>query len=322
MIVFGLSRSFLLSLLALAVSGFVDMFSMNIRSTMVALATPNHMRGRVNAVEGVFIGASNELGAFESGVAAALIGAVPAVVVGGALTVALAVCWRFVFPSLAEVDRLEDMRRPPCPASPSRRCGRSAGSPGSRPASAPAPADRGERAHEHAARDRHPGPVARAVAKRVPGRGYDASPLDVRVLDGVDVDRLAVGVCRPAFRPCRDGVAAVESGGVVGGGRAGVARAVDGDRAHPADGEARAVEHAEDLPDVARDGAVDDQLAAVRASVEADVRDEEPSELGRPDRAAGVPRRPELRGCHRRDRRVERRQRGHRRPSVLWAAQC
>ena len=77
MIVFGLSRWFLLSLLALAVSGFVDMFSMNIRSTMVALATPNHMRGRVNAVEGVFIGASNELGAFESGVAAALIGAVP-----------------------------------------------------------------------------------------------------------------------------------------------------------------------------------------------------------------------------------------------------
>jgi hypothetical protein len=118
MIVFGLSRSFLLSLLALAVSGFVDMFSMNIRSTMVALATPNHMRGRVNAVEGVFIGASNELGAFESGVAAALIGAVPAVVVGGALTVALAVCWRFVFPSLAEVDRLEDMRPAPVPGLP------------------------------------------------------------------------------------------------------------------------------------------------------------------------------------------------------------
>ncbi len=115
MIVFGLSRSFLLSLLALAVSGFVDMFSMNIRSTMVALATPNHMRGPVNAVEGVFIGASNELGAFESGVAAALIGAVPAVVVGGALTVALAVCWRFVFPSLAEVDQLEDMQPAPVP---------------------------------------------------------------------------------------------------------------------------------------------------------------------------------------------------------------
>jgi MFS family permease len=113
MIVFGLSRWFWLSVLALAVSGFVDMISMNIRSTTVALATPNHMRGRVNAVEGVFIGASNELGAFESGVAAALIGAVPAVVVGGALTVALAVSWRFVFPSLAEVDRLEEIRPPP-----------------------------------------------------------------------------------------------------------------------------------------------------------------------------------------------------------------
>ena len=118
MVVFGLSRWFWLSAFALAVSGFVDMFSMNIRSTMVALATPNHMRGRVNAVEGVFIGASNELGAFESGVAAALIGAVPAVVVGGALTVALAVCWRFVFPSLAEVDRLEDLRPAPVPGLP------------------------------------------------------------------------------------------------------------------------------------------------------------------------------------------------------------
>ena len=66
-VVFGLSHWFIVSLLALAVSGFVDMLSMNIRSTMVALATPNHLRGRVNAVEGVFISASNELGAFESG---------------------------------------------------------------------------------------------------------------------------------------------------------------------------------------------------------------------------------------------------------------
>ncbi len=110
MIVFGLSRWFVVSALALAVSGFVDMFSMNIRSTVVALATPNQVRGRVNAVEGVFIGASNELGAFESGVAAALIGAVPAVVVGGGLTVLLALSWRFLFPSLAAVDRLEDVR--------------------------------------------------------------------------------------------------------------------------------------------------------------------------------------------------------------------
>jgi MFS family permease len=109
MVVFGLSRWFWLSALALAVSGFVDMFSMNIRSTIAALATPNELRGRVNAVEGVFIGASNELGAFESGAAAALVGAVPAVVAGGALTILLALVWPRVFPALAQVDRMEDV---------------------------------------------------------------------------------------------------------------------------------------------------------------------------------------------------------------------
>jgi hypothetical protein len=106
MVVFGLSRWFWLSAIALAVSGFADMFSMNIRSTTVALATPNRLLGRVNAVEGVFIGASNELGAFESGAAAALVGAVPAVVGGGALTILLALAWSKVFPDLAAVDRL------------------------------------------------------------------------------------------------------------------------------------------------------------------------------------------------------------------------
>jgi len=109
MIVFGLSRTFWLSAAALAVSGFVDMFSMNIRSTIVALATPNALRGRVNAVEWVFISASNELGAFESGLAAALIGATPAVVAGGAVTILLAAIWPRFFPQLASVDRLEDV---------------------------------------------------------------------------------------------------------------------------------------------------------------------------------------------------------------------
>jgi MFS family permease len=109
MIVFGLSHWFWLSALALAVSGFADMISMNIRSTTVALATPNELRGRVNAVEGVFIGASNELGAFESGAAAALVGAVPAVVAGGALTILLALVWPRFFPALAQVDRLEEV---------------------------------------------------------------------------------------------------------------------------------------------------------------------------------------------------------------------
>ena len=135
MIVFGLSRWFWLSALALAVSGFVDMFSMNIRSTTVALATPNELRGRVNAVEGVFIGASNELGAFESGVAAALLGAVPAVVAGGAITIGLAVVWRWVFPALAEIDRLEEITPSAAGAREVLVVGRGP------PASAPEPAD-------------------------------------------------------------------------------------------------------------------------------------------------------------------------------------
>jgi MFS family permease len=110
MLVFGLSRSFVLSLLALAVSGFADMISMNIRSTIVALAAPHELLGRVNAVEMVFISASNELGAFESGAAAALLGAVPAVVVGGTLTIASALLWPLLFPALSRVDRLETLR--------------------------------------------------------------------------------------------------------------------------------------------------------------------------------------------------------------------
>jgi MFS family permease len=110
MVVFGLSRWFWLSALALAVSGFADMYSMNIRSTTAALATPNSLRGRVNAVENVFIGASNELGAFESGAAAALLGATPAVVAGGTLTIALALVWPRLFPALAAVDRLDQVR--------------------------------------------------------------------------------------------------------------------------------------------------------------------------------------------------------------------
>jgi MFS family permease len=109
MVVFGFSRSFVLSLLALAVSGFADMFSMNIRATTVALATPDRLRGRVLAVEMVFISASNQLGAFESGLAAFLLGAVPAVVAGGALTVVIALSWSRLFPALAGVDRLRDL---------------------------------------------------------------------------------------------------------------------------------------------------------------------------------------------------------------------
>jgi MFS family permease len=109
-VVFGLSKTMWLSLLALAVGGAVDMVSVVLRQTILPLVTPDELRGRVNAVEMVFISASNELGAFESGVAAALVGAVPAVVLGGIATIAIAVCWTRFFPALARVDRLDDLR--------------------------------------------------------------------------------------------------------------------------------------------------------------------------------------------------------------------
>jgi MFS family permease len=112
-VVFGLSKSFPLSLVALAVSGFVDMISVNIRSTTAALVTPNELRGRVLAVEWVFISASNELGAFESGAAAALLGTVRAVVAGGIATIGIAAAWTRLFPSLARMGRLEDLRPEP-----------------------------------------------------------------------------------------------------------------------------------------------------------------------------------------------------------------
>jgi MFS family permease len=115
-VVFGLSRSYPLSLAALAVSGFVDLYSMNIRSTTVALATPDRLRGRVNAVEMVFISASNQLGYFESGLAAFLVGTIPAVVGGGIMTMLIAVSWGRLFPALAEVDRLEALKPRPVEA--------------------------------------------------------------------------------------------------------------------------------------------------------------------------------------------------------------
>jgi predicted MFS family arabinose efflux permease len=114
MIVFGLSEWFPLSMLALAFGGFVDMYSVNIRSTTVALVTPNRLRGRVTAVEMVFISASNELGAFESGVVASLLGAVRSVVIGGVATIGIAVAWTQLFPSLARLGRLEELE--PAPA--------------------------------------------------------------------------------------------------------------------------------------------------------------------------------------------------------------
>jgi MFS family permease len=113
MIIFGLSRWLPLSLAALAVTGFVDMISMNIRSTTVTMLTPLPLQGRVNAVEWVFISASNELGAFEAGALARLIGTVPAVVAGGAAMIAIAGTWTRLFPALARMGRLEDLRPDP-----------------------------------------------------------------------------------------------------------------------------------------------------------------------------------------------------------------
>jgi MFS family permease len=105
---FGLSRSFVLSLIALAVLGASDMVSMYVRHLLVQLQTPDAIRGRVSAVNAVFIGASNELGEFESGVTAAWWGVVPAVLVGGAATLLVAVSWTRLFPMLWHLDRFPE----------------------------------------------------------------------------------------------------------------------------------------------------------------------------------------------------------------------
>ena len=113
MIVFGLSKWLPLSLAALCFTGFVDMISVNIRQTTVTMLTPPQLQGRVSAVEWVFISASNELGAFESGAVASLVGAVPAVVAGGVVMVGIAAIWTKLFPALARLGKLEDLRPEP-----------------------------------------------------------------------------------------------------------------------------------------------------------------------------------------------------------------
>jgi len=106
-IVFSLSHWMWLSVLALALLGAADNVSVVIRFSLVQLSTPNEMRGRVGAVNFLFINASNNLGQFESGVTAALFGTVPAAVLGGVATVAVALLWMKLFPTLRDVDRLE-----------------------------------------------------------------------------------------------------------------------------------------------------------------------------------------------------------------------
>ena len=105
-IVFALSRSMTISFLALVLLGWADMLSVVIRSSLVQLETPDEMRGRVSAVNFVFIGASNQLGEFESGVTAAWFGVVPAAVMGGVGTLMIVALWRHLFPELAKRDRL------------------------------------------------------------------------------------------------------------------------------------------------------------------------------------------------------------------------
>jgi len=106
-IVFAVSRSIALSLLALAVLGAADTVSMVIRIALVQLATPDAMRGRVGAVNYLFVNASNQLGQFESGLTAAFLGAMPAALLGGVGTVLVALLWMKLFPALRTLERLE-----------------------------------------------------------------------------------------------------------------------------------------------------------------------------------------------------------------------
>jgi MFS family permease len=106
-IVFGLSTNLFLSLAALSILGAADVVSVVIRFSLVQLQTPDFMRGRVSALNSLFIGASNQLGDFESGAAAALLGAVPAVLLGGGGTIAVALLWMMLFPELRRLQTLE-----------------------------------------------------------------------------------------------------------------------------------------------------------------------------------------------------------------------
>jgi MFS family permease len=109
MVLFGLSGHFWLSMLALAVSGGADTISVVVRQTLVQIETPDAMRGRVSAVNSVFIGASNQLGEFESGVTAEWLGPVWSVVLGGVGTLLVAALWTRLFPALARRDRLDSV---------------------------------------------------------------------------------------------------------------------------------------------------------------------------------------------------------------------
>ena len=109
----GVTHSFLVAVIALAVLSGADMVSVFVRGTIVPLATPDAVRGRVLAVEAVFIGASNELGAFESGVAAQLLGTSAAIVSGGAATLLIVAVWWLAFPAIRNIDRFSELEQDP-----------------------------------------------------------------------------------------------------------------------------------------------------------------------------------------------------------------
>jgi MFS family permease len=110
-VVLGVTRNYLLAFLALVVLSAADMVSVFIRGSLVPLVTPDEKRGRVLAVEAVFIGASNELGAFESGMVAQAVGTSATVIGGGVATLAVVGIWWFAFPSLRRIDRFEELER-------------------------------------------------------------------------------------------------------------------------------------------------------------------------------------------------------------------
>ena len=105
-VIFGVSRSFAISLAALFLVGATDMVSVIVRATLIQVKTPDEMRGRVNAVDMIFIGASNELGQFESGITAQWFGAVPAVILGGIGAIVVTGLWAWMFPHLRRVNEL------------------------------------------------------------------------------------------------------------------------------------------------------------------------------------------------------------------------
>jgi presenilin-like A22 family membrane protease len=115
-IVFGVSTHTWTSIAALAIMGAADMISVYVRESLIALWTPDELRGRVNAVNMVFVGASNELGEFRAGTMAHTFGAVPAVVIGGLGTLAVSVIWAMSFRQLRQIDTLDAPMRSATPA--------------------------------------------------------------------------------------------------------------------------------------------------------------------------------------------------------------